>query len=62
MLADIENDRPEERVLKIKLILKAMNYDRNKKYHLIIKDKETGITLEEIPFVINLGIASDFDF
>ena len=62
MIADLDNDRPEERVLKLKLTLKAMNYDRNKKYYLIIKDKETGIVLEEIPFVINLGIASDFDF
>jgi len=62
MIADSDNDRPEERVFKIKLTLKAMNYDRNKKYYLIIKDKETGIALEEIPFVINLGIANDFDF
>ncbi|MCB2290860.1 BREX-1 system phosphatase PglZ type A [Clostridium sp. CS001] len=62
MIADSNNDRPEERVFKIKLTLKAMNYDRNKKYYLTIKDKETGIVLEEIPFVINLGIASDFDF
>lgn len=62
MIADLSNDRPEERVLKIKLTLKAMNYDRNKKYYLMIKDKEIGTVLEEIPFIINLGIASDFDF
>lgn len=62
ILADLVSDRPEERVFKIKLILKAMSYNRNKKYYLIIKDKEVGLTLEEIPFTINLGIASDFDF
>ena len=62
IIADLDNDRPEERVLKVKLTLKAMKYNRNKKYYLIIKDKETGIVLEEIPFIINLGIASDFDF
>lgn len=62
IMADLGSDRPEERVFKVKLILKAMSYDRNKKYYLIIKDKEVGLTLEEIPFTINLGIASDFDF
>lgn len=62
IIADLVSDRPEERVFKIKLILKAMSYNKNKKYYLIIKDKEVGLILEEIPFTINLGIASDFDF
>lgn len=62
IIADLVSDRPEERVIKLKLILKAMSYNRNKKYYLIIKDKEVGLTLEEIPFTISLGIASDFDF
>ncbi len=62
IIADKENDRPEERIFKIKLILKAMIYEKNKKYNLIIKDKELGLILEELPFSINLGIASDYDF
>jgi uncharacterized protein (TIGR02687 family) len=62
ILADLSNDRPEERTFKVKLTLKAMNYDRNKKYCLIVRDKEVGVVLEEIPFTISLGIASDFDF
>lgn len=62
ILADLPNDRPEERTFKVKLTLKAMNYDKNKKYYLIIRDKEVGVILEEIPFTISLGIASDFDF
>ena len=62
ILADLPNDRPEERTFKVKLTLKAMNYDKNKKYYLIIRDKEVGVILEEISFTISLGIASDFDF
>ncbi|MFL0251148.1 BREX-1 system phosphatase PglZ type A [Clostridium neuense] len=62
ILADLKSDRPEERMFKIRLTLKAMNYDKNKKYYLIVKDKEAGDILEEIPFIISLGIANDFDF
>lgn len=62
LIADSSDDRPEERVLKTKLTLKAIKYNKNEKYSLIMKDKETGMTIEEIPFTISLGIASDFDF
>ena len=62
MIADLVRERPEERILRIKLTLKAMNYVKDLQYLLIIKDKETGVVVEEIPFTISLGIASDFDF
>lgn len=62
IIADLTNDRPEERIIKTKLTLKPINYDKNKKYYLVIKDTESGVVLEEIPFTISLGIASDFDF
>lgn len=62
IIADLTSERPEERIIKIKLTLKAMNYDKNRYYQLIVKDKETAVVVEEIPFTISLGIASDFDF
>lgn len=62
IIADLESERPEERIVKIKLVLKVMEYDKNKKYYLIIKDKERGIIEEEIAFNINLSIVSDFEF
>ena len=33
-----------------------------KDYYLIIKDVQTGIEYDRIPFTIDLGIVSDFDF
>lgn len=62
IIADLTNDRPEERVIRSKLTLKPIDNDKSKKYHLVIKDAELGVVLEEIPFTINLGIPSDFDF
>ena len=62
IIADLTNDKPEERVIRTKLTLKPINYDKTKKYNLVIKDAELGVVLEEIPFTISLGIASDFDF
>ncbi|MGG7056727.1 BREX-1 system phosphatase PglZ type A [Clostridium tertium] len=62
IIADLTNDKPEERVIRTKLTLKPINYDKSKKYNLVIKDAELGVVLEEIPFTISLGIASDFDF
>ena len=62
IIADLTNDRPEERVIRSKLTLKPIDNDKSKKYYLVIKDAELGVVLEEIPFTINLGIPSDFDF
>lgn len=42
--------------------MKQIPYDKTKNYYLIIKDTETNVVVEQIPFTINLGIVSDFDF
>lgn len=62
IIGDYTSENPEERTFKLRFALKTMTYDKNKHYYLIIKDAETGVILEKIPFTINLGIVSDFDF
>ncbi|MCX7883564.1 MAG: BREX-1 system phosphatase PglZ type A [Caloramator sp.] len=62
IIADLKSERPDDRVIKVKLVLKAVEYDKNKKYYLIIKDKETKEVIEEIAFNIKLSIVSHFDF
>ncbi|MEC5222611.1 BREX-1 system phosphatase PglZ type A [Bacillus atrophaeus] len=62
IIGDRPFDNPADRTLKIRFVLKSIPYDRNKTYYLTIKDTETGIVVEKIPFNINLGIISDFDF
>lgn len=62
LLGDKESDNPEDRTMSIRFILKPLDYDRNKKYYLIIKDVQTGVGYDKIPFDINLSIVSDFDF
>ncbi|MCM3255569.1 BREX-1 system phosphatase PglZ type A [Priestia aryabhattai] len=62
IIGDRTSDNPEERTFKLRFALKTIAYDRNKHYYLTIRDIETGIILEKIPFNINLGIVSDFDF
>lgn len=62
IIGDLTTDNPKERVFKVQFALKNMEYDRNQTYYLLIKDAETDAITEKIPFQINLGIISDFDF
>lgn len=62
IIGDRSFDNPAERTFKLRFILKSISYERNKTYYLLIKDAETGVILEKVPFSINLGIVSDFDF
>ncbi|MEC4203025.1 MULTISPECIES: BREX-1 system phosphatase PglZ type A [Bacillus] len=62
IIGDRPFDNPADRTFKIRFVLKSIPYDRNKTYYLTIKDTETGVVVEKIPFNINLGIISDFDF
>lgn len=62
IIGDLTTDNPKERVFTVHFVLKNQKYDRNKTYYLIMKDIETDAIVEKIPFTINLGIVSDFDF
>ncbi len=62
IIGDRSFDNPADRTFKLQFVLKSIPYDRNKTYYLIIKDTETGVITEKVPFTINLGIVSDFDF
>lgn len=62
LICDRTTEKPEERTFKIRFALKQVPYDRSKNYYLMIKDTETNVVVEKIPFTINLGIVSEFDF
>lgn len=62
IIGDRASENPEDRTFKLRFALKTVTYDKSKHYYLTIKDFETGVILEKIPFNINLGIVSDFDF
>ncbi|KOF09311.1 alkaline phosphatase [Planococcus glaciei] len=62
IIGDRPFDNPADRTFKLRFVLKSITYDRSKTYYLIIKDTETGMVTDKIPFSINLGIVSDFDF
>ncbi|PGY09135.1 BREX-1 system phosphatase PglZ type A [Bacillus sp. AFS031507] len=62
IIGDRTSNNPEERTFKLRFALKTITYDKNKHYYLTMKDLETGVILEKIPFNINLGIVSEFDF
>ena len=62
IIADRPFDNPADRTFKLRFVLKSISYERSKTYYLIIQDTETGIETDRIPFSINLGIVSDFDF
>lgn len=62
IIGDRSFDNPADRTFKLRFILKSIPYDRTKTYFLTVRDTETGIVVEKVPFNINLGIVSDFDF
>lgn len=62
VIADKAIDKPEERMFKLRFALKTQDYDKNKTYYLIVKDMDTGVVLERIPFTISLGISNEFNF
>jgi uncharacterized protein (TIGR02687 family) len=62
IIGDRTSENPEERTFKLRFALKTITYNKNMDYYLIMKDVETGVVLEKVPFTINLGIISDFDF
>lgn len=62
IIGDRVFENPADRTFKLRFVLKSILYERDKTYYLIIKDTETGIETDRIPFSINLGIVSDFDF
>ncbi|TXL64461.1 BREX-1 system phosphatase PglZ type A [Cerasibacillus terrae] len=62
IIGDLTSSDPKERVFNIQFALKRLDYDRNMTYYLVIKDTETDVIIDKIPFTINLGIISDFDF
>ncbi len=62
IIGDRPFDNPADRTFKLRFVLKSIPYDRNKTYYLTIRDTETSVVAEKIPFYINLGIISDFDF
>lgn len=63
IIVDKESERAEERLFRVRLILKGGQYDKNKDYYLCLFDEEDELNpeYERIPFTINLGIMNDFD-
>lgn len=62
VIGDRTSSNPAEREFRLRFALKNISYDRSKSYYLMMKDEETGVEIERIPFEINLSIVSDFDF
>ena len=59
---NIKSEYPEEREFKGEFTLKQRRYSRTSNYYLLIKDYDTEVLLEKIPFVIDLAFQDDFDF
>lgn len=58
---DSKSDSMTDRVKQIPLSLSGSNYDRNKDYFLIIKDKDLGTEIERYRVSIDLAFTDDFN-
>ena len=61
IIADKNSDKPAERTYKIRFTLKMGKYDKNQDYYLVIRDVDTELIEDKIPFKISLAISSDFN-
>lgn len=61
IIADKNSDKPAERTYKIRFTLKTGKYDKNQDYYLVIRDVDTELIEDKIPFKISLAISSDFN-
>lgn len=59
---NVNSEYPEDREFREEFTLKQKRYSRNSNYYLLIKDYDTEVLLEKIPFVIDLAFQDDFDF
>ena len=57
---DSSSTSMDDRKKKIRLMLKAGQYDKKKEYALVLQDPETKIEYERIPIHIDLAISSEF--
>lgn len=62
IIGDLTQSNPKERMFRISLALKNVAYDRKQTYYLVVRDAETDVVTEKVPFTINLGFVSDIDF
>lgn len=62
IIGDLTQTNPKERMFRISFALKNVTYDRTQTYYLVVRDSETDVVTEKVPFTINLGFVSDFDF
>lgn len=64
IIADSKSTKPEERSYKEKFTLRNMEYDKTKKYYLVMEDEEETVEniYEKIPFNIDIAISNDFGF
>jgi hypothetical protein len=54
-IANKTTDNLNDRTIEMRFLLKNQNYDRDKRYYLVMEDAETGNELcQEIPFVIDI--------
>ena len=57
---DSSSSSIDDRKKKVRLLLKAGEYDKKKEYALILQDPETKIEYERISIQIDLAISSEF--
>lgn len=62
IIGDLESNDPKQRIFKVQFVLQNKVYDRDKIYYLTIQNTKNELDIERIPFSINLGFVSDFDF
>lgn len=64
IIGDSRSSKPEDRTFREKFTLKDQNYDKSKRYYLIMEDENETIEkiYEKVPFMIDLAITNDFGF
>ena len=62
IIADKTSKNGSERVSRIRLTLKSMDFKKTEIYYLTVMEKGTANIIEKIEFTIDIAFVNDFDF
>ena len=62
IIADKTSKNGSERVFRIRLTLKSMDFKKTEIYYLTVMEKGTANIIEKIEFTIDIAFVNDFDF
>lgn len=61
-VADSREDSAQKRIFRLRFTFKNKKYDKDKQYHLVVYDEDTGLEKWRHPVIMDIAFSDDFGF